>query len=295
MRVALLGTGLMGQPMAQRLAVAGHEVVVYNRTRARAEALAGDGVRLAGTPAEAIRSAQCVLLMLSDAPAIRSVLLTGEAREALEGRAVIQMGTVGPAQSRALMSEVQAAGGEYLEAPVLGSIPEARAGNLIVMVGATPGQFETYGGLLASFGAEPRLVGPVGQASGIKLALNQLIASLTTAFATSLAFVQRQGVDVELFMTILRQSALYAATFDKKLGRMLAHDYANPNFPTKHLAKDVDLFLAEGRGVGLDTAMLEGVRHVIQKTLEQGLVDTDYSALREGVTASRHFRGPTGS
>jgi len=284
MRVALLGTGLMGQPMAQRLAAIGHEVFVYNRTRAKAEALAGEGVRLAGTPAEAIGAAQCVLLMLSDAPAIRSVLLTGEAREALQGRAVIQMGTVGPAQSRALMAEVEAAGGEYLEAPVLGSIPEARAGTLIVMVGATPAQFETYGGLLAAFGAEPRLVGPVGQASGIKLALNQLIASLTTAFATSLAFVQRQGVDIDLFMAILRQSALYAPTFDKKLGRMLTHDYANPNFPTKHLAKDVDLFLDEGRGVGLDTAMLEGVRHVIQKTLEQGLVDTDYSALCEGVT-----------
>lgn len=284
MRVAFLGTGLMGQPMAQRLAAAGHQVFVYNRTPARAEALAGEGISIAGTPAEAIGAARCVLLMLSDAPAIRTVLLTGEAREALEGRAVIQMGTIGPAQSRALMAEVEAAGGEYLEAPVLGSIPEARAGTLIVMVGATPGQFETYSGLLTAFGAEPRLVGAVGQASGIKLALNQLIASLTTAFATSLAFVQRQGVDVELFMAILRQSALYAPTFDKKLGRTLTHDYANPNFPTKHLAKDVDLFLAEGHDVGLDSAMLEGVRHVIQKTLEQDLVDTDYSALFEGVT-----------
>ncbi|MDJ0893138.1 MAG: NAD(P)-dependent oxidoreductase, partial [Gammaproteobacteria bacterium] len=79
-------------------------------------------------------------------------------------------------------------------------------------------------------------------------------------------------------------SALYAPTFDKKLARMLSQDYAGPNFPTKHLAKDVDLFLAESEPLELDTRHLEGVRKTIQATLERGMAEADYSALFDALT-----------
>ncbi len=287
MNIALLGTGLMGAPMAVRLARAGHAVTVYNRNRAKAEVLVREGVSVADTPAEAIQAAECVLLTLSDEAAIRASILQPPAKGQLEGRTVVQMGTIGPGQSRGLSGDVGTAGGAYFEAPVLGSIPEAREGRLIVMVGGTQQQFESHLGLLQALGPHPVFIGPVGQAAAVKLALNQLIASLTAAFSLSLSFVQRQGVVPELFMGILRESALYAPTFDKKLSRMLSHDYAGPNFPTKHLAKDVDLFLAESAGLGLDTGLLEGVRQAIQATLDKGLAETDYSALFEGVTDSR--------
>lgn len=284
MNIALLGTGLMGAPMALRLAEAGYGVTVYNRSRSKTEVLAQEGISVAETPADAIQAGECVLLILSDEAAIRATVLQGPARGMLEGRTVIQMGTIGPGQSRYLLGDVGNAGGAYLEAPVLGSIPEARTGKLIVMVGGTEEQFERYRELLQAFGPDPLLIGPVGQAAAVKLALNQLIAALTAAFSLSLGFVQKQGVIADTFMTILRESALYAPTFDKKLSRMLSHDYDGPNFPTKHLAKDVDLFLAESAGLGLDTRLLVGVREAIQATLDKGLAETDYSALFEGIT-----------
>lgn len=80
-------------------------------------------------------------------------------------------------------------------------------------------------------------------------------------------------------MQILRESALYAPTFDKKLPQMLDGNYANPNFPTKHLLKDADLFLSEAESVGLNVSSLEGVRQILQKALEMGLSDADYSSL----------------
>ena len=270
--------------MALRLLAAGDDVTVYNRSRHRAEALASEGVQLADTPADAVQAADYVLLTLSDAAAIRDTLLQGPAGRALEGRTVIQMGTIGPEESRQLLGQVRNAGGTYLEAPVLGSIPEARAGTLIVMVGSTPEQFESCRSLLQRFGPDPILIGPVGHAAAVKLALNQLIASLTAAFGLSLGFVRRHGVAVETFMAILRGSALYAPTFDKKLARMLSQDYAGPNFPTKHLAKDVDLFLAESEPLELDTRHLEGVRKTIQATLERGMAEADYSALFDALT-----------
>jgi 3-hydroxyisobutyrate dehydrogenase len=278
-RISLLGTGLMGQPMAERLLASGYEVVVYNRTREKAEQLRGRGAVIAEQPSEAIRSAQCVVLMLADAQAIQQVLFSKGARSAVAGRTVIQMGTITPRESQAVHRDVEAAGGEYLEAPVLGSTPEARAGNLIVMVGASSGQFERWSGLLQCFGPTPHLVGTVGQAAAMKLALNQLIASLTGAFALSLGLILRDQVPVDTFMTILRKSAVYAATFDKKLSRLLNRDYANPNFPTRHLLKDVNLFLTEASHLGLEASALKGLRRVLEQTMADGWADADYSAL----------------
>jgi 3-hydroxyisobutyrate dehydrogenase len=279
MDIALLGTGLMGRPMAERILQAGHKLAVFNRTLEKAHPLKPLGAKIANRAEEAIQSSECVLLMLADAQAIQDVLLSGRSRKELSGRTVIQMGTISSLESIDLNKEVSEYGGNYLEAPVLGSIPEAMTGGLIILVGSSPEQFEHWSGLFKCFGPKPLLIGPVGQASALKLALNQLIASLTAAFSLSLGFVQRKGIPVNLFMKILRDSALYAPTFDKKLQRMLDRDYDNPNFPTRHLAKDIDLFLREAREVNLQPAVLEGVSRLVKMTLDDGLSDMDYSAL----------------
>ena len=170
-----------------------------------------------------------------------------------------------------------------LEAPVLGSLPEAREGRLIVMVGATPQQFEAHRELLRCFGPNPARLGEVGQAAALKLAFNQLIASLSVGFAYSLALVQGAGVDVECFMELLRGSALYAPTFDKKLSRTLDGDFANPNFPLKHLLKDVSLFRRVAEEAGMDTAMITTVEAACIRAIGQGYGDQDYSALYEAM------------
>lgn len=278
-KVAFIGTGLMGQPMAQRLLEAGLSVVAYNRTPSKLEPLRASGAEIVDSPENAIATSDCVILMLTNAAAIGELLLSEASRQQLPGRTVIQMSTITPTESREFGEAVVAAGGHYLEAPVLGSIPEAKSGNLQVMVGASPEQFQKWSEFLKHFGSEPMLIGPVGSAAAMKLALNQLIASLTTAFALSLGFVQQQGVDVQPFMQILRQSALYAPTFDKKLQRMLDGNYTNPNFPTKHLLKDTTLFLAEAESVNLNVSNLESIRQILELTQQLGLADADYSAL----------------
>jgi 3-hydroxyisobutyrate dehydrogenase len=278
-KVGFLGTGLMGQPMAQRLLDAQLSVVAYNRTVSKLEPLRQSGAEIAASPQEAIATSDCVILMLTNATAIEEVLLSEASRQHLSGRTVIQMSTIAPTESQEIHDTVVAAGGSYLEAPVLGSIPQVKSGELLVMVGASPEQFQQWFEFLKHFGSEPVLMGAVGSAAAAKLALNQLIASLTSAFALSLGFVQRQGVEVEQFMQILRQSALYAPTFDKKLQQMLDGNYANPNFPTKHLLKDTELFLTEAQSVGLNVNSLEGVRKVLEMAQQLGLSDADYSSL----------------
>ena len=278
--VAVLGMGLMGRAAAGRLAATGEDVVAWNRSPEALEPLQGiDRLNTTTDLAAAIAPADRVVLWLADGAAIRSVLLEGAIGSLLVDKTVVQMGTIAPEESRAIGTELTAWGCDYYEAPVLGSIPELSAGKLLLMVGATPAQFERDRAWLQTFGPEPLLVGPVGSAAALKLAMNQLIGSLTTAFAASLALVQREGIAVETFLQILRPSALYAPTFDKKLQRMLDRDFDRPNFPTKHLLKDLDLFAQAAGAQGIDTAPVQAVRAVVERAIALGLGNTDYSAL----------------
>jgi 3-hydroxyisobutyrate dehydrogenase-like beta-hydroxyacid dehydrogenase len=279
MRVAFIGTGLMGHPMAERVLAGGHELVAYNRTREKAEPLARKGARIAGSAREAIEMGECTLFMVRDGSVVRELLSDEGFIPSLGGRTVIQMSTIGPAESIRLMEDVRGAAGDYLEAPVLGSVPQAEEGKLLVMVGGSSEQLGHWGELLRCFGPDPRLVGPVGHAATLKLAMNQLIASLAASFSLSLGMVRRKGIEVDLFMDILRKSAFYAPTFDRKLPQMLSRDFANANFPAALLLKDLDLARAEADGLGLDTAALDGVRDVVKETVEDGKGREDYAAL----------------
>jgi 3-hydroxyisobutyrate dehydrogenase len=287
MHVALLGTGLLGAAVGRRLLERGHRLIVWNRHRERLlpllEAGAG-GARAAqeaAGPAEAIAAAGpagWVITVLADGPVTAEVLLE-RAGEALPGRRGLQMGTIGPGESRRLAAEVHRRGGAWLEIPVLGSRPEALAGRLQIMAGGPAGLFREALPLLRELGPEPVRLGEVGSGLEAKLALNQLIASLTHAFSLSLHLVQAAGIEVEAFMALLRGSALHAPTFDKKLGRMLADDYGDPNFPTAMLRKDLGLFLETARTHGIVTGGLEGLERLLQGSGPAGLDDLDYSAL----------------
>ncbi len=290
MRVALIGTGLLGRAVAERLHQSGRSVTLYNRTGSKAEPLRQLGLTVAGSCEEAVSAADAIILLLADAPAIQSMLF-GKGAPDLTGRIVIQMGTIAPSESRTIGEMIAKTGGEYCEAPVLGSVTEARAGTLLLLFGGTPEQFERLGELFRLLTKVPAYIGSVGQAATLKLALNQLIAAEIAAFSLSLGLVRRDNIDVAMFMDLLRQSALYAPAYDKKLPRLLERDYHNPNFSTRHLLKDVRLILNEAETRGLSTSGLAGVIPLLSRTIEEGLGDLDYSAIYEAINPPTRIVG----
>jgi 3-hydroxyisobutyrate dehydrogenase len=289
--IALLGTGILGRAIAERLHAVGHTVIAYNRTAGKAVPLQAQGIVVVLRPEQALAQADCAMLLLADEPAIRSVLLTPACGAALQDKAVIQMGTIAPAQSVSLQREIERLGGSYCEAPVLGSVAEATAGTLLVMVGGTEAQFSRWASVFRSLSREPRHVGPVGKAAALKLALNHLIAAEISAFALSLGLVRRAGVSVDTFMGILRESALFAPAFEKKLPRLLRRDYQHPNFSTRHLLKDVVLFLEEASGLGLTTSTADGMKPALERAIAQGLGDVDYSAVYDAINPADEASG----
>jgi 3-hydroxyisobutyrate dehydrogenase-like beta-hydroxyacid dehydrogenase len=279
MKIAFLGIGLMGKPMVEQLILAGHRLFLFNRTKEKALPFAALGAKVFDSAQEAVAEAEAVILMLKDAEAIERVLFLDKEKSDLTGKVVIQMGTILPAESCALEQQVRDHHGEYLECPVLGSRDKAQVADLILMAGSTEQQFERFLPLFKCFGQDVRRVGRVGQAAALKLALNQLIISLTSAFCLSEGMVEKAGVKIEDFMEILRQSALYAPTFDKKLQRILRQDFSDPNFPVKHMMKDVGLILAQARTNGLDVSLLESISSILARAVDQGLGEQDYSAV----------------
>jgi len=160
-----------------------------------------------------------------------------------------------------------------------GSVPQARRAELIVMGGGSKRLFHGLREVLTAFGPHPRHVGEMGKAAALKLALNHLIAAQTTAFSLSLGLVRRTGIELGIFLDILRASALYAPTFDKKLDLMLQREFQPSNFPAKHLLKDVRLVQRVAEEHGLNADVVEALERVLHATVESGHGDEDYASL----------------
>ena len=276
--IALLGTGLLGEAIGQRLLQQGLTLRVWNRTPDRCHTLLAAGA----TPLKELKGAaqgcDAVITVLRDGAVTAEVIAE---LGFLQGSTVIPMGTMGVSESKALASQTMEQGGRYLEAPVLGSKPQALNGTLLVMAGGEQEVFDQQQLLLKQLANAPQRVGPVGSGAATKIALNQLIASLTHSFSLSLRLIQQAGVPVETFMEILRPSALYAPTFDKKLQRMLDGHYNDPNFSTALLRKDLMLFLQESSEQGLQADGLQGVAALLERANGTDLDALDYCALHE--------------
>ena len=282
MRLGLIGTGLMGKPMAQKIIESEFDLNIFNRTASKVESLIEIGANSFVDINKFFRESDVIIIMLSNYDAIEEVLFGSNIGQ-FTNKTIIQMSTIAPTESIELEARINKLRGEYFEAPVLGSLNQILAKELIVLVGGTESQFLKWKELFESFSNKIMHIGKVGKASAIKLALNQLIISETAAFSMSLGYVRENNLDIEKFMDILRSSALYAPTFDKKLPNFVERNFENPNFPVKHLLKDLDLMLHEFADKNINTDTLKGVRKILLDSIKQGDADKDYSAIYNSI------------
>ena len=281
MDIGIIGIGLMGHAFVERYLSQGYRVRVFNRTQDNIKDLIVNGVIVCSSADELISLSNTIILMVSDADAISNLLQLDEKQKDLQAKTILQMATISPTQSKEIGEVITACGGHYLEAPVLGSIPEAKTGTLIIMAGGSKDVYDNVLPTLQVLGTAPRYIGETGSAAALKLAMNQLIASLTAGFSLSLGYAIKNGVDTDLFMETIRESALYAKTYDKKLQKYLDRDFGTANFSTQHLLKDVRLFIDDAKAAGLNTDALEGIERITNKTVEDGMERMDYSSIFE--------------
>ena len=292
--IGIIGIGLMGHAFVERFLSQGFTVRIFNRSQNNIKDLADNDVIVCATADELISLSSTIILMVSDADAINNLLRLdrhggnpGDKQVDLQGKTILQMATISPRQSKETGEAIASSGGHYLEAPVLGSIPEAKTGTLIIMAGGSKNVFEDALPALQVLGSSPRYIGETGSAAALKLAMNQLIASLTAGFSLSLGYAIKNGVDTDMFMDTVRESTLYAKTYDKKLQKYLQRDFGTANFSTRHLLKDIRLFIDDAKAAGLNTEALEGIERITNLAVANGMDLMDYSSIYQVICPER--------
>jgi 3-hydroxyisobutyrate dehydrogenase-like beta-hydroxyacid dehydrogenase len=269
--------------MAANLARAGHELVVFNRTRERAEAwIAEHGGTLAPTPAAVGAQAEVVITMVVDGDQVEHVLLgpDGVAGGAAPGVLCVDMSTIAPAQTRAIGAALAERGLRFVDAPVTGSSPKAEDGTLTIMVGGAEEDVARARPLFEVMGEVVVHVGPLGQGQVVKLINNAVAAANASTLAQALIVGRATGVDLDALVEVMAAGSGASTMLALKAGPMRAHDYATL-FKLEHMLKDVRLCLEEGQAAGVPFPAAAAARETLTAGMGRGLADADFAAIVE--------------
>jgi len=284
MSVAVIGTGRMGGAMVGRLRQAGHHVVVFNRTRPRAAAVAeATGAELAASAADAVTAADVVLVSLADDAALREAYAAddGIAAGVQPGTVVLETSTVHPNTVRELAPLVEARGGLLLDAPVSGSVPVVERGELTFMVGGDADALDRVRPVLDALAATVFHLGPLGSGAIVKLAVNDVVHGLNQAISEALVLAERSGVARSKVYDVFAASAIAAPFVHYKRAAYENPDTAPVAFALDLVAKDLELIDALASSVDARMPQLATNRRVVAEALAAGLGDRDLSALAE--------------
>ncbi len=278
-KVSVLGTGLMGAPMARNLLRAGHKVTVWNRSPEKAEALAADGAVIATSAADAVAGAEFVITMLSDGSVTQAVLDDPALRGALTKGAVwIEMSSVKPAEARAQSVQLEALGVGHIDAPVSGGTKGAEDGTLAIMVGGPSELVDAALPVLSAMG-RPVHVGPSGAGQLAKLANQAIVAVTIGAVAEAMLLIERGGGDPAAVRTALKGGFADSTILQQHGARMTEGDFV-PGGLARSQIKDLDNALGEAQGLDLVLPVTEHIRDRfvrLRDDLDGG--DLDHSAL----------------
>jgi 3-hydroxyisobutyrate dehydrogenase len=288
-RVAFIGLGIMGAPMAGHLLVAGHSLAVNTRTREKAGPLLDRGASWATSPADAARAADVVFICVPDTPDVEAVVLgeNGVLSAAREGMIVVDHSTISPSATRQMNDALRARGAALLDAPVSGGDVGAKNATLSIMVGGDEKAFAQVRPLLEKMGKTITWCGPSGAGQLTKL-VNQILVSLTNlAVCEALTFAQAAGLDASKTLAAVGGGAAGSWQLSNLGPRMLAGDFA-PGFMIKLQQKDLRLATKAASEAGLDLAGLALVHELFGKAMQEGRGNEGTQALFKVVKETSH-------
>ena len=278
LRIAVLGIGLMGRPMALRLQEAGHEVHAWNRTLAKAEPLTAFGIHVHASLADAVRHADVVVSLLENGPVVGHVLFgLGAAQAMRRGALFIDMASIQPSEARDHAARLGEMGLSHLDAPVSGGTVGAENGTLAILVGGRPADFARAQPVFAAFG-RATLVGPHGAGQLTKLA-NQMIVGITIgAVAEALLFAAKGGADMAKVREAISGGFADSRILQLHGQRMVERDFAPHGRMTVQL-KDMRNALATAHEIGFDAPITALFERLYAEGVEHGLGELDHSGL----------------
>lgn len=283
-KIGLIGLGLMGRPMGLNLLKAGHSLTVWNRTPARAQELVAAGATLAKTPREVAEASDVLLTIVSDPPALESVLWGHEGQNdgtlggLRAGSIYLDSSTVAPSLVMKVAAACKERGVRFLDAPVTGGDWGAREGNLVFMIGGDAETLREVEPILGVMGKKWFHLGPNGAGQTIKLAMNAILALQVGAMAEAIGLVMKAGLKGEQLLEVLQASMARSGLLDLKTPLMLKGDY-KPSFPLRLMHKDLGLALDLANQLGVALPTTAAAREVYSYVKGEAKEDLDYSAV----------------
>ncbi len=280
--VGFIGLGIMGEGMLGNIIdKGGYRTVIYNRTVEKCAPFAEKGAEVVSSPAEVVKKTDVTIIMLSDSEAVKWVLggTDGVLSRVKEGKTIIDMGTNTPEFNDRVRIMVEERGGEYLEAPVLGSKVPAREGTLTILVGGKEETYDKYRELIGTMGKAVFYMGEVGKASQMKLIINQIMIGMLALLSEGLVAGERSGLKPDKMLEVIRNSVLDCPLFTIKGPNMIiSHDFS-PHFPLKHAQKDLRQALARGDRLNLPMPVTAAANSLYILAKDMGFSDEDFSAV----------------
>lgn len=276
MRVAVLGLGRMGAPIAGRLEQAGHELSVWNRSPGPASAFAERGVRVLDASGEAWEHADAVFTVLADGPALEAVAEGALASDA--SGTLVDMSTVGADSSQRVAELCEARGVSFLRAPVTGNPSVVVAGNLGIIVSGPRDAFDPLEDVLRDIGPNVFHVGDGEEARVVKLALNLMIAGTTQLMAEALVLSEKHGIDRKTMLEVMGGSAVGSPLVKYKTDALVADDYTS-TFTTSMMHKDLRLALEAGHDAGAPLPVTGLTQQFLDACIANGMGEDDFASL----------------
>ncbi|MDQ3262446.1 MAG: NAD(P)-dependent oxidoreductase [Myxococcota bacterium] len=280
LKVGFVGLGIMGSRMARNLALKGFEVVVWNRTRQRADALVKDGATVAPTPRQLASGVDVFCTCVADPAALESVVHgpDGLFAGSRKGQLFIDFSTISPDLSRTLETQARERGLSFVEAPVTGSKGGAEKGTLVVMAGGSEEAMAQARPVFEAVSEKVIHCGPVPAGSQVKLAGNALIAAMLQAFSEGLLLTKKAGVDPRKLIEVVQASGFRSPYFDFKGQQILGRDFAT-HFSIDLMFKDLRLFLDSAAQHHVPTPAAAGVAQAYVTARAAGKGDQDIAAV----------------
>jgi 3-hydroxyisobutyrate dehydrogenase-like beta-hydroxyacid dehydrogenase len=283
--LGFIGLGMMGLPMARRLHQAGYRLFLYNRTKQKAEELLAQGAVWCDAPNIVAEKSEIVFSMISTSEVLKEI--SSAVRQGL-GRGMIHIdtSTVSPAVTKELHAEYRHEEKFFLHAPVLGSIPQAVEGTLLLFVGGEEEAYRRSEEALRVLGKQLWRFDKVEQASHTKLLCNMFIAGMITTLVQGLVFAQKANVSPRILLEILSHSALNSPMYQAK-GTTIIEGNFSPRFILEHMLKDIHLILDAGKELGAPLPTIEVSQELFAQASQMGLGKEDYSAVIKVLSSLR--------
>jgi 3-hydroxyisobutyrate dehydrogenase len=277
--VAVLGTGIMGAPIARNLQKAGFVVRAWNRSHDKAGPLESDGITVADTPADAAKGADFVVTVLIDGEAVEQTMVDGGALEAMSKDAIwLQCSTVGIDAIDRLAERAKQQNIAFVDAPLIGTKKPAEDGKLTILAAGNRELEPKCQPVFDAIGARTIWLDNIGDASKLKLVVNSWVLSVTAAIAEAIALAEGLGLDPQLFLDTIKGSATDNPFLHVKGQATIKRDFA-PAFPTDGAYKDIGLILAAAEAAGIDEDLMTAVQQKLERTVQKGHGEQDMSAM----------------